>query len=244
MMTILINFHIETDRFLQSSGLPLIDRNNNFVVYDVRINDVLADYIIDNNLLTHQGQQAYLDSGQEIDFPMGYYDNPLTKRGGLPGSAAIKSAWKVIDVDSGDDPSKYYTVNGRISVSKSQSASGEPFCLRVRLGLVGMHIMTRTRSGNGNKWIWTTFEHIDNAPLATNARKPQDMLHEELFEGGCQAPKTLEREYSFFSAQCPDCKTNQYRGREWKWALHAPHARSVQQNPINKDPSGSVLGDI
>ena len=28
-----------------------------------------------------------------------------------------------------------------------------------------MHIMHRTESGNGGDWIWSTFEHVNAAPV-------------------------------------------------------------------------------
>ncbi len=218
--------YLETDSFLQSSLKPLIDKNLNYVVYDVRINDVLAEYIEQNNLTTFQGQQAFLASAAEIDFPVGYYQDPVTRSGGQPGSVAVKTAWKILDFESGDDPARYYTVNGLISVSAQNSASGQSFCLRERLGLVGMHIMTRTDSGNGRNWTWSTFGHIDNAPLATNARRPNDILHKAPFADGCQGPDNSTQNYAFFDTNCPDCVTNHIDPADWKWSANKPYAKT------------------
>ncbi|WFU21507.1 hypothetical protein QA649_25745 [Bradyrhizobium sp. CB1717] len=48
---------------------------------------------------------------------------------------------------------------------------GRPFCRSERVGLVGMHILQRNPLDKTNpalrpQWIWATFEHVDNAPLA------------------------------------------------------------------------------
>ena len=215
---------LRTGKFLQSSGYPLIDNNLNYVVYDLRINPMMADYIRSNGLDTLEGQRAFADSGQMIGFPMGYYDDPLQKTGGVPGSAALKSAWKILDIESGDDPSRYYTMSGRIAVAAEHSETGEAFCLEAQLALVGMHIMQRNRSGNGKDWTWSTFEHVDNAPDATNARKPIDTLHETLFEGGCQGPQQLDQEYAFYKSGCENCATNHLESAEWKWSPRKPYA--------------------
>ncbi len=217
---------LETASFIQTSGYPLIDRNLNYVLYDVRINDELASYIVANGLDTLEGQIAFRDSGKEIDFPVGYYDDPMKKKGGSVGSAAVKSAWKIIDTGSGDDPSRYYTIKGRIPVSAKMSETGAPFCAEVELALVGMHIMRRTESGNGRQWTWSTFEHNDNSPVAANSRKPVDTLHENLFDGGCQAPQVGNRTYAFFNRDCENCATNHMQTADWKWSPQMPYAGS------------------
>lgn len=217
---------LSTSVWRQTGGLPLIDSNLNYVVYDVRVNDRLADYIIDNGLDSVAGQQQYAKSGKPIDFPLGFYNDPLTRSGGKKASAALKTAWKIIDIQAGDDPSRYYTIDGLISIEASDSESGKAMCVQAELGLVGMHIMQRTKSGNGRDWTWSTFEHIDNAPFAANARKPIDVLSNDLFPGGCQSPPDTNKPYAFFNASCKDCKTNQVIGSNWKWSIDKPYASS------------------
>ena len=221
---------LRTSNFYQTGGYPLIDRNLNYIVYDIRINDIMADYVVENGLHSIEGQLEFAAGGGKVEFPLGHYDDPLARSGGMRGSAAVKSAWKIIDTEAGDDPSRYYTMDGLISVDAGNSETGEPLCVEARLGLIGMHIMQRTRSGNGPEWTWSTFEHVDNAPFAGNARKPVDTLHDVLFEGGCSAPADAGRSYTLFNPDCPECKTNQVVGEGarggWKWSPIRPHARS------------------
>ncbi len=216
------------NNFIQTGGRPLIDKNLNFVVYDVRINEAMEKYIIENGLQSIEGQWAFREFGQPIDFPVGHYDDPVTKTGGNLGSMALKTAWKIIDLESGDDPGRYFTVNGRIAIDAEHSESGEPFCIESQLGLVGMHIMRRTDSGHGRDWIWSTFEHVDNSPVAANSRRPADTLQKVLFENGCAAPKKeqLDRSYAFFNPDCVDCVTNTIEQAEWKWSNTKPYAKS------------------
>jgi len=156
-------FTLTTSNYLQPTGHPLIDQNLNYVVYDVRVNSIMADYMRKNDLTTVAGQHRFSETNRDYDFPVGFYDNPITKTGGHAGSIALKTAWKVID-KSERNPNRFFTVNGNIAIPAEFSETGENLCIEATLGLVGMHIMRRTESGNGNEWIWSTFEHIDNAP--------------------------------------------------------------------------------
>ena len=54
------------------SNKPLIDRNLNFALYDVRVNDVEEGFIRANALQTVAGQQAYLQNqGKLVQWPLG-----------------------------------------------------------------------------------------------------------------------------------------------------------------------------
>jgi len=222
-----------TQNFIQTNGQPLIDRDSNYVIYDVRVNKEMSDYIEANGLATKEGQQAFFASGKEIDFPKGRFDDVASKTGGQEGSIAIKTAWKILSDDAAQS-GRFFTVDGLVAIESAVSSSGEAFCLETKLGMVGMHIMRRTESGNGDKWIWSTFEHVDNAPLAANYRRPNDGLHDQPFEGGCKAPDVVDREFTFYKEDCPDCETNQIADAEWRWSQQPPHAvdaSNVVQSP-------------
>ncbi len=212
---------------IQASGHALIDSNLNFVVYDTRINPVAATYIKTNELDTRAGQEKFLATGDPIDFPMGYFEDNSSNNGGQPPSISIKTAWMIMDKNIRDASSRYYIVNGLISITAERSATGEAQCIETKLGLIGMHIVQRTRSGHGNEWIWSTFEHIDNAPTASNTRGINSIYDHDLFPGGCQAPVTSEtKRYNLFNAACKDCETNNIKTTDWKWAERPPYAQS------------------
>lgn len=84
-------------------------------------------------------------------------------------------------------------------------------CLNVELGLVGMHIVTRVQSGNGDEWIWSTLEHRANAPKAGNAQAINSLYAKELFPGGCTGPDQ-GAQFAFFYAGCPERPTNERSG--------------------------------
>ncbi|NMM43578.1 hypothetical protein HH303_03750 [Rhodospirillaceae bacterium KN72] len=203
----------------QADGNVLIDIDGNFAVYETRMNDVAADYIRSNALNTLAGQEKF--APKAVSFPLG-------GDGRMP-SVLMKTAWRILTGKPSD--SRYLQADGIVSVPTEASESGEPLCLTVRLGLVGMHIVSRVKSGNGDEWIWSTFEHRDNVPIAENARNINSIYARDLFPGGCKAPKEAQTEtaspegYAFFDPDCPTCATNAASTKRWSWADTAPFAR-------------------
>ncbi|MEH6578916.1 MAG: hypothetical protein V7731_17780 [Amphritea sp.] len=222
--------------YIQADGLPLIDQNGNYVIYDIRINPVMEKYIKQNNLHTLSGQKLFQQAGGIIDFPKGFYQDPINQLGGSVGAMTIKTAWRILDPENDKQLKRFYVTNGLIEVSAEQSLNNKPMCLPVTLGLVGMHIVNRTESGNGGDWIWTTFEHVDNAPFADHARGPNSIhVSTSLFPENCAASVNPENRYSFFDASCEDCQANQPPAgipEDWKWAGQPPYARYSDNEPV------------
>ena len=198
---------------VQADGSVLIDRAGNYAVFDTRLGGAAAGYIRDNGLDTAAGQRAHAG---EISFPMGRLDAP-----GRAASVLLKTAWRVVGPG---EAARHFTRPARIAVPAAHSETGAALCVETTLGLVGMHIVTRTASGNGNEWIWSTFEHMGNAPVAANARNVNSIYAQELFPGGCTAPDRAAA-YAFFDPDCEDCPTNTPPAGNWRWAATPPHAR-------------------
>lgn len=220
---------IEPGSFLESTGQPLIDRNLNFALYDVRLNPVEVGYIRSNGLDTKAGQAAFQQAGSTVSFPLGSYADPDRRTGGSVGALEVKTAWRILEQENGDDPSRYFTRDGVVFVAAENSESGQAFCFEAKLGLVGFHVIQRTTSPTNfsQDWMWSTFEHLDNAPLAANAAPPTT------FEPGpvpCEAPAGAGTTYSFFDAECTgaDCVPNQPpeagEGQPFRWATSPPYA--------------------
>lgn len=159
--------------FQASTNLPLIDINGNWTIFERRVNDVEAKYLLAPNgqssqtLTTKTGQTNFVASN-----PGGaQFTASETKQIGANGSIEIKTAWRIINPAAGDDPSRYYTQRAYIAVPGDLVKGGGDVCSRVTLGLVGMHIVQRNPVDSANpkllpQWIWATFEHVDNAPMA------------------------------------------------------------------------------
>jgi hypothetical protein len=159
--------------FQASTNLPLIDINGNWTIFERRVNEVEAQYLRAPNGLTSQtlttmaGQLKFISS-----HPNGpkFTPSAATPLGSV-GSIEIKTAWRIIDRNAGDDPSRYFTQLAMIGVPGDLVNGRQQFCSSVTLGLVGMHIIQRNPNDSNNpqlkpRWIWATFEHVDNAPMA------------------------------------------------------------------------------
>ncbi|HYW74873.1 MAG TPA: hypothetical protein VE961_27855 [Pyrinomonadaceae bacterium] len=162
------------EEYLQAStNQPLIDINGNWTLFERRVNDVEAQYLQAPNgdssqtLTTLAGQQAFLQNPQNVVKFTASDATPI----GKPGSIEIKTAWRILDRSRGDDPSRFYTQEAMLAVPGDLVQGGSKICATVTLGLVGMHIIQRNPVDKKHpallpEWIWATFEHVDNAPLA------------------------------------------------------------------------------
>lgn len=184
----------------QATGQPLIDKNLNYVLYDIVLNPDETKYIRDSGLTTVKGQQ-----GKKISFPVGYYDS--SKKGGAVGAIEIKATWKILKAGV-DDTTKYYKRRAVIYVPAKSSSTGKPLYLTETVGLVAMHILHKTR--NFPMWIWTTFEHNNNAP-----------------DSATVAQGKAGNQYAFYNPACPASFTNQPPAKPYLWQPAQPYALSA-----------------
>lgn len=223
----------QTGKFTVDSNIepstiyPLIDTAGNYVMYDIRIGPAEAEYIRANSLDTKAGQQAF---GQAWDLPRGL--------GTAPGAMEMKSSWRIFP--SGTDTSGYFTLPATVEVDATHSATGEQLCLDVTLGLVGMHLIQKisTPSNFSDYWVWGTFEHKDNAPLAKTASVSQ--LNDASTATGtdplamCEAPDSVSQSYAFYDPSCTDngaaCAPNgtppEAADKKYLWQAEPPYAES------------------
>jgi len=153
---------------------------------------------------------------------------------GTPGAIEIKAAWRIIVAEKGDDPSRYFTMPAMLQVSGDLVKGGEPICDAVTLGLVGMHIIQKTPPQGDllAQWIWASFEHIDNAPLAKRACDPTGAIKcPNLNRTSCgSAAWSASTRYSYFDPHTATLATNlapvPSRGRApaFLWSAEQPYA--------------------
>ena len=219
---------------LQATEQPLIDRNLNFVVYDIRMHPVEVNYVTSNGLNTLGGQETFKQMGNTVSFPQGFYANLSTRSGGSVGAMEVKFAWRILDASKGDQLDRFYTMPALVFVPAATSSSGQAFCFKATLGLVGMHIIQRTTipgvqgsaSDFGADWIWSTFEHDDNAPFAAT---PGDPTSTSPVPTPCVPPANAGN-YSFFNPACtgPACTPNgaptPTTGKGFIWNTSPPYA--------------------
>jgi len=197
----------DSTEFKEADGHPLIDRNLNFAVYEIRVNHVEDTFITNHNLTTIKGIDSFYNSSGEISLP----ESDSASRN--PGAMEIKAAWRILDVSKGDDPSRYYTRNAIIYVDSSSSMNNKPLMINAKVGLVGMHIIRNTKKFYQNQ-IWTTFEHIDNTP--------------DDIQG---AQMDTSKKWSFYNPLCLNCPLNdtpilaKTDNGVYRWAATPPYAK-------------------
>lgn len=170
--------------FEEADGHPLIDRNLNFAVFEIKINPIEATFITTNKLTTKKGIDSfYFANGKSFKLPQG--DSAT----GNPGSMEIKASWRILDPAKGDDTSRYYCRNAVIYVDSASNVTGKPMVVRAKVGLVGMHIL-RKSTFFSEMMIWSTFEHVDNTP-----DNPQEA-------------QMANKQWSFYNPACLNCIPN------------------------------------
>src|SRR5262249_45640909 len=135
---------------------PLIDQRNNYAIFDILMNKVMFDYIVDHELYSRRGQSSEANSTLRVDFPPGHHDT--TAGTGDPGAIMIKVSWKILEPE--DDKSKFHHVQALVAMPVSAAEHSDPPCIEKTLGLVGFHVVHKTK--DRPQWIWTSFEHVDN----------------------------------------------------------------------------------
>jgi hypothetical protein len=175
----------------EAVGGPLVDRNLNYVLYEKKVNPEEVAYLRANRLNTAAGQYAADSAGQRLQFPAG---DTAGANGGPVGAIEIKASWRILQPEKGDDTTRYFTRRGVVYVAARNSSTGRPLCLDATVGLVGMHIAHKTNQFFG-AWIWSTFEHVDNAPTCTDS------------VAGARCGASQPR-WSFYNGACTTCVRN------------------------------------
>jgi hypothetical protein len=134
--------------FLTPNSGPLIDQNQQYVRFEILVNEPMYDFILTNKLYSVAGQKAF-NPGGPVAFPSGIAQGAI-------GAVMIKVAWKI--VGKGDDPKRFHT-----ALAYLYNPNATPTCELKQVGMVGMHISHKTQ--NAPQWVWSTFEHVDNTPL-------------------------------------------------------------------------------
>jgi hypothetical protein len=180
---------------------PLIDQNGVFTRFEILVNKPMFDYILSNTLYSKAGQQVF--SGA-VKFPCGVLN-------GAEGAIMVKSAWKIIEAA---DKARFHSAQVLVYTPASDNPKYPASCKKQTVGLVGLHIGHKTN--NGPQWLWSTFEHIDNAPS-----------EDEVASG------KLKPAYNYYNPKCPPatCKANAIPPRPWvPNQVAAFHTQVVRMN--------------
>lgn len=174
----------------EADGHALIDQNLNYATFEVRISPDEYKYIVQNDLRTQAGQEAYVDTGNFISLPEGHYTGKAGDNG-MVGEIEVKASWKILMAGK-DSFNRYYHEPALIAIDSAHSTTGQAFTFPAEVGLVGLHIVHKTSQAFGQMAVWTTFEHIDNVP--DNLQNEQD--------------RATQKQYSFYDPNCIGCPVN------------------------------------
>lgn len=180
--------YVFSDLTLQAgSHHPLIAKDLNDVFYNLSVNEPAYQFITGCDLYKEQcGITLAPDllnptSTPIVDIPVKYPQLAFPEQ-----SIELKTSWKVL-TRTEQDSNHFYTTNGSVKSPKQDCQTN------VVLGLVGMHIVSKTPTHP--EFIWATFEHRNNAPDCANPT--------------ANAP--LGGDWTFYDQNCTgDCTTNEY----------------------------------
>ncbi len=212
---------------------PLVDRNRNYILNEVRMNPVEVAQINENHWYDAANLQNFDNKDNPFTLmcsakqPNGTYPTspPFDKLpcsdNGSEGTIELKAAWMVLRDPVPDEMrSKYYTTTRTFYIQTPENVGGDKTEVTVPVALVGFHISHKT-SQKG--WVWATFEQIDNAPDEGNLPEPGD------------------GHYNLYSSNCTNnCDRNKaYVEQPYLWRKEYPHAvtRTKEGNIEQQIPS-------
>jgi len=117
----------------------LTDQKGKLVRYEIRLNKVLFDYVVQNHLYDANVQKL----ATSVNFPN--------------GAILIKAAWREV---SPAEEKQFHTVTACVCDKDKQGKMIN--CRKQRMGLVGFHITQKTPFAP--QWVWSTFEQVNNVP--------------------------------------------------------------------------------
>lgn len=182
--------------------IPLVERQGNYVINEVRINPVEYNQIRDNQWYDAIKLGELIESNKQFNLACseGYeYVNPLTKAllknycndgAKNEGAIEIKAVWRVFDErNSPEEKARYYTTTRKIVIPDESLPGKYKFLQEAELGLIGIHIMHKTSQLG---WVWSTFEHIDNAPHCQPENSPEKTKAYTLYNNECKTENCKE----------------------------------------------------
>ena len=190
---------------IEADGLPLIDKYGNFTLYEIKMNPTEVQFVTSNKLTSYEGIYNYKNH-KGFQLP-----NSDSSKGGVPGFVEIKASWRIMT--AADDASTFYCRNADIYVDSLHTIDKKPLIIHnVKVGMVGMHIISNTENMKSVNLIWSTFEHFNNAPDSSDTSKATN--------------------WSYYNRACSTCGINQSVPllNRYIWDTVQPYAKKYTTN--------------
>ena len=124
-------------------GFPAKDNTGQDILYEIRQNKSVFDYIVARNLYYIQGQIAYAAKKGNLNFDW--------------SAMEVKASWRWLNTDKpGCQAQDYFTANAYWA-EKDSTGNFLGYKTGV-MGMTGLHIITKALS----QWVWITFEQVNN----------------------------------------------------------------------------------
>jgi hypothetical protein len=188
---------------------PLIDQNGIYTRFEILINKSMFDYIVSNSLYSKAGQKIFTPP---VKFQCGSL--PSKNQPQIEGAIMVKSSWK--EISEAEAP-RFHSEKVLVCTNASKSPAYPAKCHVALMGLVGLHIAHKTRFAS--QWLWSTFEHVDNAPTAADVQSGH-----------------LKAHYNYYDPKCPAsrCAVNQIPPRPWNpEQMSSFHTQVVRNDLFN-----------
>jgi hypothetical protein len=193
---------------------PLIDRQKNFVIYEIRVNKDEFTQL-----------KAVLNT-EKVPTEFEFVASAEANGKAAVSPIELKAAWRVFDDRNSDiERSSYYTTTKKVCIPSGSSASGQELCQELDLGLIGLHLAQKLawQGAPGTSWIWSTFEHVNNVELATKTQTTPT-----LYDPACNAT---------------DCPVNKEPEGNLKWQTNSPHASPYSPGQIQRNKVVPIQAD-
>jgi len=124
-------------------GFPAKDSANEDILYEIRMDKSVVDYVVARTLYNLDGQIKYAATKGALNFDW--------------TAMEVKASWRWLDTTTqGCTAQDYFTAN---ALWAEKDASGKFVKWRTGLmGLTGLHILTKALP----QWVWITFEQVNN----------------------------------------------------------------------------------
>ena len=211
---------------ITDQGQVLIDQSGNYILKETRMNPIEVKEVVDNQW--YSADNIADDNFDEDNrFALVCNDEKQnTNNNRFPcyennqeGAIEIKMAWTIIPDPTEDKEkfdyykSKYYTTTRTFFANKVKTQNGFNIeQITVPVALIGFHIVHKT-SNRG--WIWSTFDHVDNAPTEEQTKNTSP-----------------EQTYNLYNSNCQDnCDENTpYGQKPFLWSDKPPYAVTVDKD--------------